>query len=92
MGLNVGTLVQPYEMVEIDCNEPVMGRTCEISPIANQCIGIVLTITTTDDPDDSDLSTARVRWVQTCPNHRNNADNGAKLHFLDALWEIGQLY
>lgn len=89
MGLKVGTLVQPYEVVEIDSGMPVMGRSCTESPISNQCVGILVKV---DIADEGDNSSGFVRWVQNCPKHRNYGVNGLKLQLLDNLWEIGQLY
>ncbi len=91
MGIDVGTLVQPYEAVEFDGNEAILGRTCKLGQITDQCIGIITELNIADDPEYSELSTARVRWVQSCPNH-SYQHNLPRVHFLDALWEIGQLY
>lgn len=84
MGLYVGTLVQPYETVDMDENHFV-GRTCFLAGITDQCIGIIIYLEESDNP------VARVRWVQVCPNHLETLTT-VTTSSIDDLWEIGQLY
>jgi len=90
MGLNVGTLVQPYNPPKSSGMHET-GRTCFLEDETDQCIGIVLSLTMLGFIDNEPKFDVKVRWVQICPYHLESLTT-VGTYSSDSLWDIGQCY
>lgn len=92
MGLNVGTLVRPYQSGDSDSTDGTAEFTCK----SDVCVGIISELLLVGQTLKRSNALAKVEWYHTCELHKTDivrmSAKAGNWYMADDLWEIGQIY